>query len=494
MDVIRLGICIDNVDPKGIGRIRYNEVGGSKELDPKFEKWGKDDKFTAIPFLPTNINFIPEIGQAVKIIAYNNESEFINQEYIAGPFTTTHNFNSQNYEQQIEHLTYGSSVEHSPDLIKKDGTLIDKKDEGSIPKYNDFGISGKYGSDLLFTDNGIQVRGGKFISKEIATPNESKKLLNHPTLSDNISKLTLKKFPSKMELKDEEVVTIDIKVDDLKYIVEYDFDDLDNPTVLNFYIYKVIPAYEGTFKTNAFTNNTLENLSEYPSLLKLINVDNTTTSPTFIITIPPDGNYISELRCTISDLELNGIEFFEPRIPNSRLHPFFVRPSILFKRKITPSTSDFLDKINVTGVVKGVGLFFSKGRPSPPVVSNVKTVKKLKIIDKRIEQSFGSVTSDKIYLLSSDTNISKGKSVDFKKLNRYEYTQDDFLEKIEPNTYSTVRGESLIEVLKGIVSLLFSHNHNINKTLTKSDANYVKLTEIIKTLENDILNKSIRIN
>jgi hypothetical protein len=92
MKIIDIGICIDNVDPKGLGRIRcvrYSDYVGSKEKAlKKYEPWSKNDLFVALPFLPTNINFIPEIEQLVKIINYNTRKINVNQEYIAGPFTT----------------------------------------------------------------------------------------------------------------------------------------------------------------------------------------------------------------------------------------------------------------------------------------------------------------------------------------------------------------------------------------------------------------------
>ena len=45
MKIIDIGICVDNNDPKGIGRIRcvrYNDYVGEKEGALKYEKW--DDK------------------------------------------------------------------------------------------------------------------------------------------------------------------------------------------------------------------------------------------------------------------------------------------------------------------------------------------------------------------------------------------------------------------------------------------------------------------
>ena len=71
MKIIDIGKCIDNVDPKGMGRIRvsrYNDLTAENEKAIDYEPWSDRDLFLALPFLPSNINFIPEIGQTVKII------------------------------------------------------------------------------------------------------------------------------------------------------------------------------------------------------------------------------------------------------------------------------------------------------------------------------------------------------------------------------------------------------------------------------------------
>ena len=109
------------------------------------------------------------------------------------------------------------------------------------------------------------------------------------------------------------------------------------------------------------------------------------------------------------------------------------------------------------------------------------------------EQTFASLKSDKIYLLSTDTNDS-GKTIDFTNLDKYEISQENYLKDIDPNTYSTVRGENLLELLRAIIDLLNGHKHNLMGPLVKGDPNYERLMRLYSSFENDILNKSIRIN
>ena len=113
------------------------------------------------------------------------------------------------------------------------------------------------------------------------------------------------------------------------------------------------------------------------------------------------------------------------------------------------------------------------------------------------EQSFGAITADKFFILSTDLENNETDSpVPFIYLNEYEYTQEDYVRRIEPNTFATVRGENLLILLENIIEVIFSHVHNplmpISGQPDYEQGN--KLKELLKTIENDILNKSIRIN
>ena len=112
MQIVKLAICIDNNDPCGLNRIRYSDYPGDvspKESSRKYEDWDENDPFIAGPFLPTNMNHVPEEKQAVRIIRYNTEKTTINAEYIAGPFTTNYDFQSQTYAQQTTTTTFNQA-------------------------------------------------------------------------------------------------------------------------------------------------------------------------------------------------------------------------------------------------------------------------------------------------------------------------------------------------------------------------------------------------
>ena len=203
--IIELGICSDNRDPLGLGRIRIQTFGngsGPSAGALKYESWDDKDPFIAIPFLPANINYVPLIGQSVKIINYDPIKDTVNREYISGPFTTAHDFNTQVYASQVKNTTYGGADSELPKIVnQKDGQIIDTFAKSSIAKYEDYAVYGKNGSDVLFTENGLSLRGGKFVPKTMVA--QEKNMFNKPYMSNKMATLHLKKYTNKLEYYDE---------------------------------------------------------------------------------------------------------------------------------------------------------------------------------------------------------------------------------------------------------------------------------------------------
>lgn len=503
MKIIDIAICVDNVDPKGIGRIRcvgYNDYVGEKERAVDYVEWDDKDPFVALPFLPSNINFIPEVEQIVKIIRYNTEKETVNQEYIAGPFTTMYDFNGQTFAQQVENTTYGIMVKHKPDIRNTTGQYINPKSENVFAKERDFAVYGKNNSDILFTENGVQLRGGKLLSKDAASKINRQLLLDVPLMARKNSRIQLKKFPKKLTLsKVEENVTV-FEVADLKYIVEYDINNLTitGGTTVDFYVYKVQQSYGNTLKTNFFSETT-----PLPTTyLKLIN-ENNDSFPTYSVTgLTSVQDVYMEVRDFLFEIHDKSLREYNPLYDNEDVHPFYFRPrnSLLTLDPINTTQSN-----NKKTILNSVKLSSSVGPSSGLVWSSttMKTPSKqrkvikdfLKYDENTPEQTFAAVTADSLYFLSTD-DISTDTPIDFEVLDKYEYTQEDYIKNIDPNTYATVRGEKLITVLRSIVNVIYTHVHNINKSI-EGQSDYPQgeaLKQLINNLENDILNKNIRIN
>ena len=502
MKIIDIAMCVNNVDPAGIGRIRavrYNDYIGEKEKSVDYEEWSDKDPFLCMPFLPANINFIPEAGQSVKLINYNSEKETVNQEYIAGPFGTMYDFNSQTFSQQLDQTTYGVAVKHKPNIRNTSGQYINKKSENTFAKETDYGVYGKYGSDIIFTENGLQLRGGKLLSKDAASVVNRATMLSTPLMARKSAKIYLKKFPKKMTLEIKKTETVILDVKDLKSIIEYEVDNLTTPTKIYIKLYSVTKSLGQTVKTNYFTEN-----SPLPTeMVKLINIQNDNVSPTITldITSVPINDVYKEIRDAIYDLHDKGLKYFNSLYEDLTIHPFYFRPSSDFKTLPAISGTQKTNKQTILNGVKvlrvgpGSGLIWSQLSAKPSSTKKTLNQEYIKIDKNSDEQSFGSIVTDKLYLLSTDTNETD-KKIEFNSLDQYEYNQEDYIKRIDPNTFATVRGENLISVLRGMVNVIFSHAHNVNKPIAgQPDYSDGKiLLKQMETLENDILNKSIRIN
>lgn len=500
MKIIDIAICIDNIDPKGIGRIRcvrYNDYVGEKEKSLRYEAWGERDPFVASPFLPSNINMVPEIGQAVKILNYNPQKETVNQEYIAGPFTTMHDYSdvSQKFSQEIGYTSYGVSVKNRPNIRASNGEYtIESKNV--FAKENDYGIYGKYGSDILFTENGLQLRGGKLLTKDAASVEKRQKMINSPIYTPNkISKLTLKKFPKTATLKTRVENLLNFESAGLKNIIEYEIDSITNLTSVKFYVYSVTNTLGTYYKTDTFTNHTPLLFSG----LKLINLENNDISPTYTITTNSSTAVPLLIRDTIFKISKYGLSSLENTYSSDDVHPFYYRPTETFK-SLSGTTSemrtkrDILNKIVVSQTGPEHSLIWSQQKAKQTGKPQEKTTEYLDIENNSIEQTFSSLISDKIFLVSTNPSQSD-KRVNFDTLDKYEFTQEDYILNIDKNTYSMVRGENLITLLEALIDVLFKHQHNLYGPYVKDGFDsHQNLISLLENLRSDILNTSIKIN
>ena len=503
MKIIDIAICIDNFDPSGLGAIRcvrYSSWVSQQEKALEYTKWEDNDLFTAFPFLPTNINFVPEKGQAVKIINYNPDKETVNTEYIAGPFTTRFDFNSQTHSAQVENTTYGIAAKHGPsvmDSTKPEG-YKNPKSIAAFAKTTDYGVYGKYGSDVIFTENGLQLRGGKLIAKDFASTSQKATMVSQPLMSDKVSTLHLKKFGKKKEYKEEKITTNTIAISDLSHLVEYSIDSFTGTSrTISLYVYKLTKPYGGLYRTD---NPKLSEVDLIQNHYSLLNLDGTTTGSTLTFTAEDTEETYCTIRDALKTLHLKSLNEFNLSYSDTDLHPFYFRPTSECKNRALSTTEEKTERKTIFNNIiinKGCGpingLVFSRTKVSPPITQITKKENVLKDSNIPGEQTFASLKSDKMYFLSTDTNES-AKSIDFTNLNKYELSQENYLKDIEPNTYSTVRGENLLELLRAIIDLLNGHKHNLMGPLVKGDPNYERLMRLYSSFENDILNKSIRIN
>jgi hypothetical protein len=497
MQIIDIGICINNIDPKGIGRIRfrpYSMFVSEITMGLNYEDWDEQDPFIAIPFLPSHINIIPRREQSVKIIKYDTDKDTQNVEYIAGPYTSPHDLQTQKFTTQHKNTTYGGViVKELKDIRNANGKFNSPVTEGTMAKEEDNAYRGNYGSDIFFTENGMQLRGGSLISKK---GNTSSTLHDYPQLSKKMGKLSLKKFPKTLKPAQLSTTSTTIAVNQIKYIIEYEIDSLITPSELRLYVYKVVEGYGAQFNTDIFTENTIFSTTDN-KIVKLITTGNTeTVSYRMLLDGTINGAYI-QTRNLLSNIDQKGLKVLDISYPDESIYPFYYRPTSSFRLNPAEVSNKilYLSKIQVRHQVGGYNLIFSKQSAAPPIETKTQVINTVEEQPNSGEQSFSNLSADRVYITSTSANVGVNvKKINFNDLNEYELTQEDYINKIDPNTYAMVRGENLYNFLVAIKNLLDSHIHNINKPLVKGDPNWVKLNELLETLRNDLLNDSIRIN
>lgn len=500
MRIIDIGVCIDNNDPKGLGRIRYkpyNLYVSEIEKSLTYEAWGKNDQFVAFPFLPTQINIIPKLNQSIQLIKYDSDKDTQNVAYVTGPFGSPHDQDSETFLSQHKNTTFGGViVKESPDLRSPNGEYIDKRSKGALAHLRDNGLYGNYGSDIIFTTDGLFLRGGKYIAKETPNNKTRHRLQDVPLVSNKTAKIFLKKYPKTMGVVEEETQQTSITVSKIRYLIEYTLDDLLNPTELKIYVYQILNTFGQKYNTDIFNETTVVLDNE----TRLINEANDGISATFTIIVNNLRACSSELREVLHILDQNSMFDINIKYSQDDLHPFYFRPTSEFKTRILTTQIEktnrtaFINSVAIKNAAGGRGLSFSKESINAPVnISSVKT-KKLKVIDENQEQTFGATVADKLYFLSTKNNKGPLNQIDFSKLDPYEYTQLNYLDSIDPNTYSMVRGEILIKILRLMYEFLIGHVHNINDTGIYIKEKEQELSDIINALENDLLSQSIKIN
>ena len=498
MKIIDIGVCLNNNDPQGIGRIRYRPYGvfkSSLENAIEYEEWDENDQFIAAPFLPLHVNIIPQPRQSVKIVKYDTDKDTQNVEYIAGPFTTPHDFGSETFTTQHKYTTYGGIIIKKLPAVRDEqtGEYTNKQSYGALPKLKDNGLSGNYGSDVIFTENGLILRGGKLITKNNQDKKTRQKLQEIPLISNKMSKIQLKKFSQKMEAVTETRDVETIVVDKIKYIIEYELNNLSNPSEVYFYVYQVKKNYTQKYDTNFFNETTEINDDE----VILITDDSIYTH---IISGSTINELNSETRRFLKTIHKYGLSEINPKYPKGDITPMYYRPTENF-RLLKPNNEtektnkiNFIDNVKMYRSTPGNGLYFSKTEQNPPIKTEQIKDMKLKTVGENIEQTFATTLSDYVFLLSTDSNKGENKSIDFENLDNYEYTQDNLLSDILPNTYALVRGETLIKLLNLIYKFLTEHVHNINDVPIYKPESVVELKNMINTMQDSLISQKIRIN
>ena len=266
--LITYGVCVNNSDPQAAGRIRAVPPEGENTAqtkcdDPKeciklydklaakgelvigggnaisYTPWMDDDPYTFSSFLPLQLNVIPQVGEAVKLISWETEKN-LNQEYIGPMISQPGNLEIDAYHDGIKHTAAGVG---NKTIIPYAVAIGDPKinpiniplpeSKGSFIHPDDVGIYGRNNTDIILgmaensADNEsseeveesypqIVIRSGKLIKNPAASSRPTKNL--KPTF------IQLSTFPQTLTREEKDVpetTTEDIPVSTL---IEYSMD------------------------------------------------------------------------------------------------------------------------------------------------------------------------------------------------------------------------------------------------------------------------------
>ena len=493
----------ENIDPKGLGRIRIEPedwlISDTKYITEylnKFtenkDKWNAvSDPFMFTPFLPNHINIVPQVGEVVNIFYTDPETTFIDGFYMPSSMVDRGYPDSNSAEHLLSNGKHGTTYKKGKDIIKPNGEYVKKKFDGAFVKTGDFGISSRLNSDIIFRDNTVIIRAGKI--NEDVTRKQSE-----PIRDENPAMLQVSKYDSITEIvKGDTEKVIESQMSHVEVLIEYEIVSIEGVN-RNYegivYVYKLAKR-EGITETIYFNQTTLATEEEKELLY---------TKQLFSGSLT---DLVSLLRQSIKQVintglgGLNDLDFIIKHssnvnhLNNTSIFPLYIRPTVSDYNTYSTNT-DYLDNVLNRMLIRtrrGYGVLFSEENDDTPT----KEVEVQKYDTKTIDKPTKNITilSDKNYMIAYGNNIpTDSKGIDFSKVSNYEITQDQMVSNIDPNTYALVRGEKLQELMDVIYLYLISHVHNPAEPPVVKPSVKKELEEKFQDFKQNILSQKIRIN
>lgn len=523
-----LGVCFDNKDPDYKGRIRAIplyilpkqanlsgildyinnlDINAEKQLQyqpwktTKFQNYTSYDKYTCEPFLPKNVGLIPLPGQLVKIINPNSTESI--QEYI-GPYTVDQIHLKEEYRNVVANLN-------------KDINLKEV-----VPSTNKISISGYNNEQILIGDN-------EMIFRLNYIDNDKKRKLNYPfiqlsqynssfttseenvNVSETIDSLIdyvaccFLSYTDK-KLNDEQNFTATILLFDGSKIKDKNnkfglllrtFDinnpyfDINNKDFVTKYIIK-------TNNTNELTKYIDESIQCFKNktLLKYYDIKNTNTiqeykTNTTTITIMNNLSSIPNIGGGTNDINT---------IDNIKNWVFMLSPITPIQDIKEPNMKinnieriQYTDKIGFNNIIDLYRQIKTFGN-----LNNKRTyTEKRKVIKNNPESKSSCITHADEYLFLTNNTINTKKIKDYDGVSTIKYAE------FRENSYGSIRGEKLMELLNELIDILKTHGHEIgvdprssiiSSTQSRLNTLKQKLSDEINSKNNTIINHKFRID
>jgi len=493
------GVVIDNSDPLRLGRIIVEasnfrvsdkkyiaEYEGTKSIEGK-DKWDITvNPFILKPLIPNNFSFVPKIGEMVNIIYTDLSRDFVDGFYIPTSSVDRGFFDGNSAEHSQSQSREGLRYKKGKELVKENGEYVKKKYDGALPKLEDYSISGRINSDVVWSDNAVVIRAGK-INETISSKQ------NEVIRDENPAMVQVSKYDTTQEFGEpKKTQTTESEIRHVEILVEYSIEDIETSTG-TFYIYK-LSKNEGTTETIYF-NNITEVSDDDKELIYSVQI----TEPTLV-------DLGLKLRHTIKSFFVDGqsgignLDGFIKHPSNvspdslSSIYPVYFRPSPsqFNELKSNATYTNFIDFIRVRSR-KSHGLLFSDNEDNTPTKTTEVEINT--IITKSVPSKNVIILSDTNFQLAYGNNIPTSKvGIDFNKVSNYRITQQELVKGILPETFALVRGEQLQNLLDVIYLFLTTHVHNPAEPAVVLPSVKQELEQQFQDFKQNILSQKNRIN
>jgi hypothetical protein len=514
--IIFPGIVYDNRDPKMLGRLRvlpgtqgsnYSKIVGENFDERK--AWTKEDPILFLPLLPFFVSQVPKDNEYVHTLYYDSFYKDGNRFYIQGPYSDPRASAGKGEEQNNaqQGLSTGDLFKPTKDIKNKDGSYINGKSSGVYPEPGDNSLLGRGSSDIVIKPEEVLLRAGKT------------NLINvkfEPIGNQLRSFLQLSNFKEIEFLNEEETkITRREVVKVVKKMVIWNVDNLENAVLPRQYngsvgIYNVIPSEK--VNTKNFKLESIRTLS--------IGVDYQGPLEEFRFDSKSEDEIVILINQVIKSLFTGNIDIPGYVIRN----PENFKQENAFPFVITPSKITYIDGSSTTGIITNTNkknfknifnqikvnedpnyrgfMIVSANNSGQATIGPLSEI----VTENNESKSFisepityAAMGAQKLYLLSHNTSGPKG-AIDLTDT-LYGIPQKKFIDEegIESKTYSSVRGEELLVLLRKIMSYVKGHVHAVSTKppITIAEGNGQSTEEIdtlLASAENTILNQNIRIN
>lgn len=464
-DVIVFGICADNNDPWGVGRIRVviddkimpplrtainvqeylakvDAINAAASQEHSYKPWelgvnGRSpDPYVVEPFLPKHINIIPKIGESVKLIYYAAGDSVSQREYIA-PHTS--NYDKLNFDsiESARSFSKRSTYQPTRNNLRINGLVVDP---------TDIALTGRKNSEILLPDEEVIIRAGY--------QNMPEKLKNNRNALVQASHYPQRKLVTTESVTEDmsQVVKIDYMIDIYTNI----YDKILDP----FYIATDILVYKAPANidtknygsTTDYLTNTGGN-AEFQVRVKSDNSDNIVTFINdFLKNLDSNKMLLNISTAWVNQPEKNPkVAYWTVDLRSSEDTDLTSYPLSLYQVRQSPNNVTSIPE--VSAVASGITseLRPMSKRPSKKLTQTEQDVTKG---DPTFDESVIIAGADKVFLLS----WFNAQSIQ-NKIGKYGFPQEEVYLTLQKNTQAMVKGDELLKLIMDVLDLMLNHGH-----------------------------------